>query len=102
MIQGTTPNVRFRIKNLDTNLITAAEIYFGQNGNMIIKKDNADCIIKDGYVSCQLTQSDTLCLCEKSRVDIQLRVEIEGGEVLATKQFKRYVWEIIDKEELRK
>lgn len=102
MIQGTTPNVRFRIKNFDTNLITAAEIYFGQNGNMIIKKDNTDCVIEEGYVSCMLSQSDTLCFNEKSRVDIQLRVEVEGGAVLATKQFKRYVWEIIDKEEFGK
>lgn len=101
MIKGTTPNVRFRIKNLDTDLINKAEIYFGQDDKMIIKKDNEDCIIEPGFVSCYLSQEDTLCFNEKERVDIQLRCILTGGSVVATKVFKRYVYTILDEEVMK-
>lgn len=101
MIRGTTPNVRFKIKNLDTDLIETAEIYFGQRDRLVIKKDNEDCIVERGFVSCFLSQEDTLCLNAKERVDIQLRVIIKGDVVLSTKIFKRYVYEIVDEEVIK-
>ena len=99
MIQGTTPTHIFTVV-LDTESIDKLTITYAQNDVVVLKKTKADCVIEENKFIVQLTQEDTLKFRENATVQIQMKVRLESGEVLATDIKYQSLRKVLDKEVL--
>ncbi len=87
MYRGTTPTLNFTLP-FDCKNITALNIAFAQNENVVFEKTYNDCVLDGNKISVILTEDDTLLLdCKKRAVEIQLRVGC-GSSRLASKIIK--------------
>lgn len=96
MIRGSTPTHTFNCK-LDPDLIHKVRILYSQNNNLILKKEDVDCI-KDGQtIIVKLTQEDTLKFKE-GKVEIQLRILTSTGESIPSKIYAVNVSKLLEDE----
>lgn len=70
---GTTPTHIFTVP-FDTEQITAVEITYCQNGNVILQKYEHDCKMQGRVISVKLSQTDTFEFICGVNVEIQIRV----------------------------
>lgn len=80
---GTTPTHCFSLP-FDVSLIQAIEITYGQNGKVVLQKDERDCTMEGNTVSVELSQLDTFEFKGGENVQIQLRVLDINGAVSAS------------------
>ena len=82
MIRGTTPRIEFNLP-FDASVFSVFYITFVQNGRTIFEKSNKDCEVSSKKITVQLTQEDTLKLCNDF-VEMQIRGKTSDGNVLAS------------------
>lgn len=80
---GTTPTHYFALP-FDVSLIRSIEITYGQNGKVVLQKDERDCTMEGNTVSVELSQLDTFEFKGGVNVQIQLRVLDINGTVSAS------------------
>ena len=85
MYRGTTPTLKFKV-SVNTSEITLLNVAIAQNSKVVVEKALTDCTLADGYITCPLTEEDTLALRTEYPVEIQLRVGI-GDARLASQVF---------------
>lgn len=74
MRRGTTPTLTFELP-FHCGLITALNIAFAQEEEVVLEKGLDDCVVNENTLEVTLTEDDTLALdCKKRYVEIQLRV----------------------------
>lgn len=74
MVRGTTPTFTFTLP-IACWQITAMNICFAQQGQVILEKELIDCTLGDNTVCVRLTEAETLLFdSQKGMVEIQLRV----------------------------
>ncbi len=74
MYRGTTPTITFTLP-LAGSAITALNLSFAQNGELVLEKGLADCLLVDNTLQITLTEQETLLFgAEKGMVEMQLRI----------------------------
>ena len=74
MYRGTTPTITFTLPLLGST-ITALHLSFAQNGELVLEKGLADCLLADNTLQVTLTEQETLLFeAEKGMVEMQLRI----------------------------
>ncbi len=74
MYRGTTPTITFTLP-LDGSRITALNLCFVQQGEIILEKDLAACRIDGNTLQVTLTEKETLLFDDKKgMVEMQLRI----------------------------
>lgn len=84
MIRGTTPTHTFYLP-FDTQQVRALCIAYAQRGEILLKKSAADCTLDGDSVRVRLSQEETLRFTAGDRVQLQLRVLTENGDVFASR-----------------
>lgn len=99
MIRGTTPTHIFQIPfNADT--LKEVRISYAQCDEVIVEKRTEDCTFDADTITVKLTQDETLKFSHGKTADIQLRVKLLDGNVLATRTMRVDVGEILNDEVL--
>lgn len=83
MIRGTTPTHTFEIP-FDTSMIKKVMIIYAQNDVEVFHKDTKDCEMNKREIRVTLSQRDTLRLCHRYNVQIQLRVLTTDGSAFTS------------------
>jgi hypothetical protein len=83
MIKGTTPTHIFEM-SFDTSLIKEVHVLYQQKDELILTKTTEHCVINEDSISVKLTQEDTFCFEENVPVKVQVRISVEGGQVLSS------------------
>lgn len=99
MIRGTTPKHTFTIP-FDTSELDDVRVIYGQDDDVLFKKETADCSLAGNTISVTLTQEETLKFDASKLAQIQLRVQKKNGEVLSTDVMVSYVGKCLDTEVL--
>lgn len=86
MIRGTTPTLKFTLP-FDVEQLTTAWLTFAQNNQVVINKTLSDCTYSGKVITLVLTQTDTLALDSKYRVEIQIRGKTTDGKAIASAVF---------------
>ena len=86
MIRGTTPTLKFTLP-FDVEQLTTAWLTFSQNNQVVINKTLSDCTYSGKVITLVLTQTDTLALDSKYRVEIQIRGKTTDGKAIASAVF---------------
>ena len=74
MYRGTTPTMTFTLP-FDTGDITALNLCFVQQGEIVLEKGLMDCVLEEKNLLVSLTEQETLLFgAEKGMVEMQLRV----------------------------
>ena len=74
MYRGTTPTLTFTLP-FKVKQITALNICFAQQRDVVLEKDLTDCNLGENTIQVRLTEKDTLLFDqEKGLVEMQLRV----------------------------
>ncbi len=74
MVRGTTPTFTFTLP-FDGRQITALNICFAQQGQIVLEKTLSDCVVEENAIRLALTEEETLLFDgDKGVVEIQLRV----------------------------
>lgn len=83
--RGTTPINYFTVP-LDLSDAAVVYLTYAQNGKTVVEKEKEDITFTaedETYeMSVQLTQADTLAFCDKSPVDMQIRVRFADGNAI--------------------
>lgn len=83
--RGTTPINYFTVP-LDLSDAAVVYLTYSQNGKTVVEKEKDDITFTsedETYeMSVQLTQADTLAFCDKSPVDMQIRVRFADGNAI--------------------
>jgi len=80
---GTTPTHQF-ILPFDADSISAIEITYCQNRQVILQKYKKDCTIEGNTVSVTLSQEETFHFRGDTKVEIQIRVVTDDGKVCSS------------------
>ena len=83
MTRGTTPTHIFNIP-IDGNTIKTVRITYKQQEVTRLEKTEADVEITTGAIKLRLSQEDTLAFVENIPVQVQVKVLIGDGTVLAS------------------
>ncbi len=97
MIRGTTPTHTFQIP-FSTNLLNEIRITYAQGNSVIVEKKTEDCILDDMNITVRLTQEETMSFSERKTAEVQLRVLLNDGNVLATPVLRLDVGELLKDE----
>lgn len=100
MIQGTTPTHVFQL-SIDTGIIQQLRITYTQCGKPVIEATEADVDMDGQEIRYRLTQEDTLKFDPKAHAELQLKVRISDGNVLASRVMKIPVDRILNTEVLK-
>lgn len=74
MYRGTTPTITFTLP-FETSRITALNLCFAQQGEVILEKERAVCKTEGNTLQVSLTEAETLLFDDrKGMVEMQLRV----------------------------
>lgn len=96
--RGTTPTHVFYLPVHVSNFIDLTVTY-RQCGREVIKKRNEDCHVEENIISVTLTQEESLSFLPDKIAKAQLKVLTDGGEVLASPEYRLGVEDIFDDEE---
>lgn len=97
MIRGTTPTHTFELP-FAVDDIDQVRIVYAQEGSEILVKTNSDCTLEDSTIRVKLTQDDTLGFKAPGPVEIQIRVLMTNGDVLASSVMRVPVGVCLDNE----
>lgn len=87
MVRGTTPTHIFKLP-FETSLLSAVEITYAQDDQVVLTKTAADCVLDGSSVSTTLTQEDTFKFDSSVAVQVQLRVLTVGGAALSSPVYR--------------
>ncbi len=74
MYRGTTPTMTFTLP-FDTGGITALNLCFVQQGEIVLEKGMTDCVLEKNNLLVSLTEQETLLFeADKGMVEMQLRI----------------------------
>ena len=99
MIRGTTPTHTFTI-SVDLADVKDFVITYVQKGAIVLEKKKADCTISDSKIVVTLTQKETLKFDHTSMVEMQAKVLMNSGTVVASQIFTTNVDRILNEEVL--
>jgi len=99
MIRGTTPLHVFKLP-FSTENIEKVRVIYSQNNKPVVKKELCDCTLEGNTIKLKLTQEDTLELDCKFPVEIQVRVLMAGGDVLASFPLETSLYRCLEDEVL--
>ena len=99
MIRGTTPLHIFRLP-FSTENIEKLRVIYSQNNKPVVRKELRDCTLEGNTIKLKLTQEDTLELDSKFPVEIQVRVLMTGGDVLASFPLETSLYRCLEDEVL--
>ena len=99
MIRGTTPTHTFTF-SIDLADVKDFVITYVQRGEIVLEKTKKDCTISDNKVIVKLTQEETLAFEHTSMVEMQAKVLMNGGTVVASNIFTTHVSRILNEEVL--
>ena len=90
MRRGTTPTIKFSIKNrfgkpILVNGLADGRVTFEQFNRPIVEKKLSECVLLDNTVSVTLTQEETLRFDASSDVKVQCKFADSSGVVVATR-----------------
>ena len=94
MRRGTTPTHIFKTK-VDLTEATEMFITYEQDGETVVEKSIEDITIEPEQLTVTLSQTDTLAFSTLGEVEIQCRVKMPAGEVLASQIIKQPVGRIL-------
>lgn len=95
MICGTTPTHVFEIPLLKSEIIEAWVMY-AQGCRLILTKKTDALQIEDNKITCTLTQDETLKFEPRKMVDVQLKIKLTAGEVVASEITQVPAYVILD------
>ena len=84
----------------DTETIEVLNIAFEQNKKIKLEKTLGDCLLDEKNILLPLSQVDTLALQDSTRVNVQLRIKLKNGNVIASEIMEGFVERIIKDGEL--
>lgn len=96
MTRGTTPTVIFYLKKFPQDAIKNAEIDFGQNGKLLLVKQNPT--IENKKISCDLTEEETLLFSEKYYLEVQVIIKTKDDKIIRSSVFQRPVRKALNEE----
>ena len=99
MIQGTTPTYTFNLP-IETGKISRVRVIFAQDDTEILRKEIGDCELVDKTIKTELTQEETQLFESGKRVQIQLRVKLNDGTVMASRIYTVHCLDALDEEVL--
>lgn len=74
MYRGTTPTITFMLP-FDGSWITTLKLCFAQQGELVLEKDLAACVVEENTLQVSLTEAETLLFDDrKGMVEVQLRI----------------------------
>lgn len=91
--RGTTPTLKFTLKNVNPTNITAAYLTINQGDTIIekggpkVEKNLSAATRGADYIQWKLTQADTLSLSPHVVADYQLRFKVSGGDAYESDHF---------------
>ena len=97
MIRGTTPTHTFQIP-FSTSLLKEIRISYAQGNSVIVEKSTEDCRLDGTEITVKLTQEETMRFSETKLAELQLRVKLNDGNVLATPVLRLDVGELLKDE----
>ena len=81
MYRGTTPTFTFTLP-FDGDGITALNLCFVQQGEILLEKDLDACAVDGNVISTALTEAETLLFdAQKGMVEMQLRIGCGGARL---------------------
>lgn len=83
MIRGTTPTHIFTLP-FDTSPINKIRVLYSQKSNVLLTKDETECVAESNSIKTTLTQEETFLFDAKIPVEIQLRILTKDGNALAS------------------
>ena len=83
MIRGTTPKLEFTLP-FDVFQLAEAYVTLSQCSDVVLEKCLAECEAAGSTLSVRLTQEETLRLSAEKETEIQIRVRMHSGDVLAS------------------
>lgn len=84
MIRGTTPTHTFTVSQIDTSQIKQLRITYSQMGRLVLEKTEKDVTMGDGRFEFTMTQEEALSFRASIKVDVQVKVMMMDGSVLAS------------------
>ena len=99
MIRGTTPTHTITFP-FDLSDVKDFVVTYVQRGKIVLEKKKEDFEISGSKATVTLAQEDTLKFDHTSVVEIQAKVLMTGGTVLASNIFNTYVSRILNEEVL--
>lgn len=96
IIRGTTPTLSFSF-GLDWDNVEDVSIAFAYDSKILFKIDKTNISYDDGFIYTTLSQIDTLKLSAKEN-QIQIKVKLSDGSVLASNTIKERIGDILDSE----
>ena len=100
MTRGTTPTHTFTF-SVDLSDVKDFVITYVQQGKIVLEKKKSDCTISENKIAVTLTQEETLKFDHKTMVEMQAKVLMNGGTVLASNIFTAYVSRVLNEEVLK-
>lgn len=94
MRRGTTPTITFNLP-FSVTTINNCEVYFAQNDELLLTKEESDCVLSGSTLSVTLTQNDTLLFDDEEKLQVQVRFVFTDGSVDATEVVKEKVNKIL-------
>ena len=74
MYRGTTPTITFTLP-FSGKQITALNLCFVQQGQILLEKQLNDCVVEDNMLRVYLTENETLLFrADRGMVEMQLRI----------------------------
>ena len=83
MICGTTPTHTFEVPFAKDEM-SEAWVMYAQGCDVLLTKKTESLKIEDNLISCDLSQEDTLLFNPHRQVDIQLKIKLKDGKVVAS------------------
>ena len=96
-MRGTTPTHTFTLP-FDTGGIQALKVTYARDGEIVLTKEKANCVLEGDTVSVRLTQEETLLFDNRQLVQIQLRVLLENGDALCSDIYHCHTGMLLDDE----
>lgn len=104
MIRGTTPTHIFTFEDFDPSELNVLNIYYAQQGEIILEKHKSDCSFSENQenhtytASVTLTQEETKLFKVKNDVEVQVRVLTSEGKSLATPKYRLPIHDVLNDE----
>lgn len=97
MVKGTTPTLYFEC-DLEWNDIKELSLVFTQKDKLVLKFTKEACSYEDGNLIVTLTQEQSFTFDEHSIIEMQIKIKLTDGTVLASNIIQSTVGKILDEE----
>lgn len=97
MRKGTTPKLTFTLP-LDTSLVSRVRVVFALNNKPVLVKDEGACSFSGSNVVIEFTQEETFLFECDTNYQVQMRVKLSDGSVLASDIMNLPVERCLDEE----